>query len=61
MIQRKVVSPNDFFDLGAIAARLAAFEQRSNAVAKAFDWRFTRDDLDEPLARIAAHKPPSLA
>ena len=33
VVQRKVVSPNDFFDLGAIAGRLAAFEQRYNAVA----------------------------
>ena len=34
----------------------AACEQRYNAVAKAFDRRFTRDDLDELLARIAAHE-----
>ena len=25
-------------------------------MAKAFDWRFTNDDLDELLARIAAHE-----
>jgi transposase len=57
VVQRKVVSPNDFFDLGAIAERLAAFEARYNAAARPFDWKFDRDDLDELLARIAAHEP----
>jgi len=56
VVQRKVVSPNDFFDTGAVAERLAAFERRYNAVAEAFDWRFTRDDLDDLLDRIAAHE-----
>ena len=56
VVQRKVVSPNDFFDLGAIAERLAAFEARYNAAARPFDWKFDRDDLDELLARTAAHE-----
>ena len=57
VVQPKVVSPNDFFDLDAIAERLAAFEVRYNAAARPFDWKFDRDDLDELLARIAAHEP----
>lgn len=57
VVQRKVVSPNDFFDLGAIAERLVAFETRYNAAARPFDWKFDRDDLDELLARVAAHDP----
>jgi transposase len=57
VVQRKVVSPNDFFDLGAIAERLAGFEARYNAAARPFDWKFDRDDLDDLLARIAAHEP----
>jgi DDE superfamily endonuclease len=56
VVQRKVVTPNDFFDLADIEDRLAAFEQHYNAVAQPFDWRFTRDDLNELLARIAAHE-----
>ena len=39
VIQRKVVSPNDFSDLDQITARLAAFEKRYNAVAGPFDVR----------------------
>jgi hypothetical protein len=57
VIQRKVVSPNDFSDLDQITARLAAFEQRYNAVAEPFDWTFTRNDLNDLLERIAQYDP----
>ena len=55
IIQRKVVTPNDFFDLDQITDRLAAFEDRYNQSAEPFDWRFTRDDLSRLLERIACH------
>jgi hypothetical protein len=56
VVQRKVVSSNDFFDLAEIEGRLAAFEQRYNAVAEPFGWTFTRDDLNKLLLRIAAYE-----
>ena len=56
IVQRKVVNPNDFIDLAQIEARLADFEVRYNAVATPFDWKFTRDDLNKLLVRIAAHE-----
>jgi DDE superfamily endonuclease len=55
IVQRKVVSPNDFTDLDEIRERLAAFEARYNAIAEPFDWTFGRGDLDKLLARIDAH------
>jgi hypothetical protein len=55
IVQRKVLTPNDFTDTDEVAARLAAFEQRYNAIATPFDWTFGRDDLDKVLARIDAH------
>lgn len=58
VVQRKVVTPNDFTDLDQIRERLAAFEIRYNAVAKPFNWRFTRTDLHDLLDRIDAHKTP---
>ena len=61
VIQRKVVNPNDFFDTAAIADRLAAFEDRYNAVADPFDWTFTRDDLKDFLKRLAEHDPAAAA
>ena len=56
VIQRKVVTPADFADLDALAARLLAFEPRYNATARPFDWRFTRADLHDLLARISARE-----
>ncbi len=55
IVQRKVLTPNDFTDLDEIAQRLAAFEERYNELAEPFDWSFGRDDLDKLLARIDAH------
>lgn len=54
--QRKVVSPNDFTDLAQVEQRLSAFEQRYNATATPFDWKFTADDLDDLLARLDQHR-----
>ncbi len=55
VIQRKVLTPNDFTDLDQIRHRLAAFETRYNAIARPFDWKFTRTDLSDLLLRIDAH------
>ncbi len=56
VVQRKVVSPNDFRDLTQIEARLSAFETRYNATASPFDWKFTATDLSDLLARLDAHE-----
>src|SRR5205814_8011582 len=56
VVQRKVLTPNDFTDLGQIRDRLAAFEIRYNAVAQPFDWRFTRTDLNALLDRLTTHE-----
>jgi len=55
IVQRKVVTPNDFADLDQIRQRLAAFETRYNAIARPFTWKFTRADLGDLLRRIDAH------
>lgn len=55
VLQRKVVSPNDFTDLAEVEQRLADFEKRYNATATPFDWKFTADDLDHLLARLDQH------
>jgi len=55
VIQRKVLTPNDFAGLDQIRDRLAAFEIRYNAIAKPFTWKFTRTDLRDLLRRIDAH------
>jgi transposase len=55
VVQRKVLTPNDFTDLDQIRDRLAAFETRYNAIARPFDWKFTRTDLNDLLRRIDTH------
>ncbi len=57
IVQRKVVTPNDFYDLNDVRDRLAAFETLYNLAARPFNWRYTRTDLDTTLKRIAAHEP----
>ena len=62
IVQRKVLTPNDFDDLAAVARRLNDFERHYNAVAEPFEWRFTRADLETLLARLAEREPrPRLA
>jgi transposase len=56
VVQRKVVSPNDFTDLAEVEQRLAEFEKRYNATATPFHWKFTRRDLHDLLARISEHE-----
>ena len=56
IIQRKVIKPADFADLAALADRLCRFEDRYNQTARPFEWRFTRSDLADMLARLDAHR-----
>jgi hypothetical protein len=56
VVQRKVVAPNDFTDLAQVDQRLMAFQERYNATARPFGWKFTRNDLEELLARIEGHE-----
>jgi len=43
-----------------VATRLRAFEALDNDTAVPFHWRFTRADLDDRLAALAAPPPPLL-
>ncbi len=55
VIQRKVLTPNDFADLAAVQARLLAFQDHYEHIAAPFEWKFTKADLRVLLARTAAH------
>jgi hypothetical protein len=56
IIQRKVLTPNDFPNLDAVRTRLALYETLSNQHPKPFAWKFTRDKLADLLTRIAARE-----
>lgn len=44
VVQRKLLTPDDFANLDILAERLGAFEHRYNNTARPFDWRFNHDD-----------------
>jgi transposase len=56
VVQRKVVTPNDFYDLTDVENRLIAFQDLYNLAARPFTWKYTKTDLDALLARITAHE-----
>jgi hypothetical protein len=56
VVQRKVVTPNDFYDLNDVENRLTAFQDLYNAAARPFNWKYTTKDLNALLARIATHE-----
>jgi hypothetical protein len=56
IIQRKVLTPNDFADLEAIRLRLAVYEALSNQSPTPFQWKFDRPKLTALLTKIAAHQ-----
>jgi hypothetical protein len=53
LVQRKVLTPNDFPDLHAVAVRLALDEELTNRSPKPFNWRFTKYDLFDLLQRLS--------
>ena len=58
IVQRKVLTPNDFPDLAAVETRLRAFEALYNDTAAPFHWRCTRQQLDDRLAALPDLPPP---
>lgn len=53
IVQRKVLTPNDFTGLAEVEHRLLAFQERYEQIATSFEWRFTRNDLARVMARLA--------
>ena len=58
IIQKKVVSPNDFAGLDELSRTLLAFIDRYNQTARPFNWKFTASDLTDLLRRISEHEQP---
>lgn len=54
IVQRKVLTPNDFADCTAVAERLAAFAERTNQRAQPFHWKFTRAEFERRLRETEA-------
>ena len=57
IVQRKVLTPNDFADLEQLEQRLLDFQRYYEEIAHPFKWKFTRQDLNNLLQRLAIHEP----
>jgi hypothetical protein len=53
IVQRKVLTPNDFPDLETLEARLLRFQSYYETIATPFEWKFTQDDLKRLLAKLS--------
>ena len=60
IVQRKVLTPNDFPTLAAVEERLLAFQSHYEAIAQPFEWKFTRRDLAALLTKINSSAEPLL-
>ena len=52
VVQRKLLTPNDFPSLATLEDRLLAFQQHYQQSAKPFQWAFTRRDLHTLLRKL---------
>jgi len=56
LIQRQVLTPNDFASLVAVEERLRLYQERTNRGPQPFEWRFDRDKWSRFLARLEARR-----
>jgi hypothetical protein len=61
VLQRKVLTPDDFALLGELEERLLAFGERYEQVANPFEWKFTRRDLCRLLRKLREREHPLAA
>jgi hypothetical protein len=61
IIQRKVLTPCDFESLEHLEDRLLGFQEHYEAIARPFEWKFTRRDLNRLLSKLALRDIPQLA
>ena len=50
--QRKAFTPNNFPCLETLAERLSNFERYFESIARPFEWKFTRVELNALIARM---------
>ena len=58
ILQRKVLTPNDFSSLDALKDRILGFQERYEQIAKPFEWKFTREDLSKILGKLSESSQP---
>ena len=56
MVQRKVLTPNDFASLEEVEQRLLLYQELTNQKPRPFNWKFDPAKLAEFLARLEARR-----
>ena len=56
IVQRKVLTPDNFNSLAELEDHLLRFQDHYEAVARPFKWKFTRRDLDKLLNKLQAYE-----
>src|SRR5215475_15472320 len=56
IIQRKVLTPNDFANLEEVEQRLRLYEDLANQQPRPFNWKFDRAQLEKFLQRLEAKR-----
>ena len=54
ILQRKALTPNDFSSLEEVEERVLGFQRHYESLASPFQWKFTRTDLHDLLAKLAS-------
>jgi hypothetical protein len=52
IVQRKALQPNNFTDLDTLEQHLLNFGRRYQQITQPFEWKFTRQDLDNILNKL---------
>lgn len=53
IVQRKVLTPQDFESLVEVEDRLLKFQDRYDKIATPFEWKYTRKDLEKTLQKLS--------
>lgn len=53
ILQRKALTPNHFQSMDELADRILSFQTYYESIAKPFEWKFTRQDLNQMLKKCA--------
>lgn len=57
IVSRKVLMPDDFADVAAVAQKLMAFQAYYERIATSFQGKFTREDLDRLMVELKPYYP----
>lgn len=54
ILQRKVLTPNDFTSLELLANTIIEFQKRYECTAQPFEWKFTHNDLANLMSKLSS-------